>query len=320
MRRLVMIIVIVSVLCISGCSKTNYDTKTENHAKKIEGMEYLYEDNPYGYYFDIYSKLSKESVRTGIIEVNSIKENLYFFVENAGKQREIAIQFFINYKQVPVLIEGKKYDTYYINADSKFSNEYSFQIAYPLEENTNYKLMAAMTVSSDIYTTDTSEKIASDIYSIAYDVILQVDSMYELCKDKEQGYEIPKTEYNDLWEGILINNDIVEWKRSLPPKEIVCKTNEEIRLQYQVGGFDNCHCAMLILSLDMKQIDINDKNYVLFDVGDGLIENGCITIKTPKQPGSYDLTGWLVEDPFDKNSIDYIPLRAIPRFTITVVE
>ena len=48
---------------------------------KIDGMKHLYSFNTYGYYFDIYSNVSKEKERNGTIEVKE-NDDLYFMIEN----------------------------------------------------------------------------------------------------------------------------------------------------------------------------------------------------------------------------------------------
>ena len=41
-------------------------------------------------------------------------------------------------------------------------------------------------------------------------------------------------------------------------------------------------------------------------------------ITAPEQPGLYDLTGWIIEDPFKNEQKEDFPLAAAPRFTIHV--
>ena len=44
-------------------------------------------------------------------------------IENAGEDRQIAVQIFIDYIQVPMIIEGETYQTFFVDADKSFSKE-----------------------------------------------------------------------------------------------------------------------------------------------------------------------------------------------------
>ena len=54
-------------------------------------------------------------------------------IENAGEDRQIAVQIFIDYIQVPMIIEGETYQTFFVDTDKSFSKEFCFQIAETLE-------------------------------------------------------------------------------------------------------------------------------------------------------------------------------------------
>lgn len=309
---------------LCGCSMSDDNTHKETGSvgadnNVMEGMEHLYAENVDGYYFDIYSDISKEKERNGIINIGGIEDTLYLKVENAGKKREIAIQIFIDYVQTPIRINGNEYDTYYINADEKYSEEIPFKIGGDINGNENHKIMAAMTVSSDLNTVNIEAARAFDGYSIAYDEILVVGEGMELHADKKKEYmEEPRKRYKDVWEGVLVNNDITSFKRAFPPKEIVCKAGEDIELQYHAGGFAECNEILMVLALDMKQILVNQKNYIHIKAENGEIANGTVVIEAPQKPGLYDLTGWVVKDPFSEKNMPLFPLRAVPRFTIRV--
>ena len=41
-------------------------------------------------------------------------------IENAGEDRQIAVQIFIDYIQVPMIIEGETYQTFFVDTDKSF--------------------------------------------------------------------------------------------------------------------------------------------------------------------------------------------------------
>lgn len=104
------------LIFITGCRRE----ENTNGLVYMEGMEHLLAWNEYGYYFDVYSETTKDKVRDGIINMGKSSDDLYIMVESAGQERKIAIQIFIDYVQVPIIVDGKEYFTYMIDADDSF--------------------------------------------------------------------------------------------------------------------------------------------------------------------------------------------------------
>lgn len=293
-----------------------------NEMVYMEGMEHLYAENKYGYYFGVYSEMSKDRDRDGVIDIEKSSDNLYIMVESAGQERKIAIQIFIDYIQVPILVDGKEYFTYMIDADDRFSEEFCFQLSNEIDESVNHKMVAAMTIFADINEVNTMEERTSDRYSLAYDLILRFSGNDEkdLGTNKLYDYEEPRDIYQAMWEGLIINSDLEEFKRKFPEKSIEAKPGEKIKLQYHVGGFKGSQEALIILSLGMEQIQVNSQNYLICNLGDEEIYNGILEINAPDEAGLYDLTGWVIKNPFSESEIEHFPLSATPRFTINVHE
>lgn len=315
MRRKV-IIPIIGLFLLMACARQESYIVSVAGDDKMEGMQHLYESNTYGYYFGVDSDLTKGKTKSNIIEMNHTDDFLYLMIESAGMERQIAVQVFMDYEQIPIIVEGSQYFTYYINAGERYSEEIPFQLGIEVNEQYSHKMVTCMTVSSDLHECDT-EGTPTNVYSLAYDWILKFDKEQELFL-KEKEYQSPTKEYQDMWNGLLINNDITELKRTFPPKEIQCSPGEKIELQYQIGGLGNCEEVLMLLSLDMKQIMVDNKNYLVFRERDKNIMSGTVMITAPEQPGLYDLTGWIIEDPFKNEQKEDFPLAAAPRFTIHV--
>lgn len=306
------------LMSISGCQRK----ESANETIYMEGMEHLYAENTYGYYFDVYSEMSKNRDRDGIIDIEKSTDDLFIMVESAGQERKIAVQIFIDYIQVPILVDGKEYFTYMIDADDRFSEEFCFQLSNEIDESVNHKMMAAMTIFADKNEIDFVDERTSDRYSLAYDLILKFsgNDKKDLGTEKLYDYEEPRDSYQAMWEGLIINSDLEEFKRKFPEKSIEAKPGEKIKLQYHVGGFKDCQEAIIILSLGMEQIQVNSQNYLICNPGDEEICNGILEINAPDEAGLYDLTGWVIKDPFSESDIENFPLSATPRFTIIVHE
>ena len=321
-KKIILYIICLMLFCACSTSKDNSSTKVmeaEYEGIIMPGMEHLYAENEEGYYFDTYSDLSRDKERNGVINVSDIGDTLYFKVESAGRKREIAVQVFIDYAQTPIRVNGNEYDTYYINADEAYSQEIPFQIAEDISDGVNHKIMAAMTVSSDMNAVNTETERVTDKYSIAYDEILVVGEGKELYRPGgKEPIEESIERYQDFWEGALVNDDLTTFKRKLPPKEIVCKAGENIELAYHLGGFEDCGEVLLLVCLDMKQVHVNQKNYIHVQGEKDEIAKGTFKIEVPDTPGLCDLTGWVVKNPFSDRSTPLIPLKAVPRFTLRV--
>ncbi len=306
------------LIFITGCRRE----ENTNGLVYMEGMEHLLAWNEYGYYFDVYSETTKDNVRDGIINMGKSSDDLYIMVESAGQERKIAIQIFIDYVQVPIIVDGKEYFTYMIDADDSFSEEFSFQLGSGIDESVDHKMLAAMTIFADINEVNILTERTSDRYSIAYDLILKFGDSDEksLGTERLYGYEKPRESYQAMWEGLIINSDLEGFKRKFPEKSIDATAGEKIKLQYHVGGFQERQEAIIILSLGMEQIQINSQDYLICTLGDKEICNGILEIDAPDEAGLYDLTGWVIKNPFSGSEVEHLPLRATPRFTINVQE
>lgn len=306
------------LMFIGGCRQE----ESINETVYMEGMKHLYAENKYGYYFDIYSDSSKNRDRDGIIDIEKSTDNLYIEIENAGQERKMAIQIFIDYVQVPIRVDGTEYLTYMIDADERFSEEFCFQLSGEIDESVNHKMIAAMTIFADKHEINSLEERTDNRYSLAYDLILQFsgNEVKDMGTTKLYAYEEPRDIYQTMWEGLIMNSDLEEFGRKFPDKSIDAKPGEKIKLQYHVGGFEGGQEAIIILSLNMKQIQINSQNYLVCNLGDDEIHNGVLEIDAPDEEGFYDLTGWVIKDPFSESDPEGFPLSATPRFTINVHE
>ena len=225
-------------------------------------------------------------------------------IENAGEDRQIAVQIFIDYIQVPMIIEGETYQTFFVDTDKSFSKEFCFQIAETLDESVDHKIMAAMTVYSDKYVKDSELEYTTNGYSIALDAVLDIaGNTDQFIMNKLYNYENPRESYKDMWYGVLINTELQDFKRRVPNKEIIAQKNERKDFVYHVGGYDDCTEALVILCMGMEQVDVNQQKYMLFKLEKGKIQDGLVTITMPDEQGCYDLTGWIIKNPFSEEKV-----------------
>ncbi len=313
----VFIVAVLILVLLCSCGKTE-ELTAEFSGEKMEGMEHLYAENEYGYYFDVYSEKSKDEPRNGIIKLENGSDDLYFMIENAGMERKMAVQIFVDYIQVPILVDGQEFFTYIVDADKHFSEEFCFHFCDKIDESVNHKITSVMTAYADKNEVNSEDEVTIDSHSLAYDMILVFDEENELLTDKLYDQEEARELYEDMYSGLIINTDLEEFKRKSPPRLLEVKPGEEIKLSYHVGGFDDCQEVLVLLSLGMEQIQINSQSFIKCKVSDGKIFNGILEITAPEEEGLYDLTGWVIKDPFSESAPESLPLRDMPRFTIKV--
>ena len=269
MKKKILCIFTIILTILAGCAKeekSNIEVSDDEVGIEImEGMNYLVAGNDYGFYFDVYSKSGDKKNNDSKISVNNGNDNLYFMIENAGEDRQIAVQIFIDYIQVPMIIEGETYQTFFVDTDKSFSKEFCFQIAETLDESVDHKIMAAMTVYSDKHVKDSELEYTTNGYSIALDAVL------DIAGNTDQ----------------FIMNKLYNYEN---PREFV----------YHVGGYDDCTEALVILCMGMEQVDVNQQKYMLFKLEKGKIQDGLVTITMPDEQGCYDLTGWIIKNPFSE--------------------
>ena len=109
-----------------------------------------------------------------------------------------------------------------------------------------------------------------------------------------------------------------DYDLNVPNKEIIAQKNERKDFVYHVGGYDDCTEALVILCMGMEQVDVNQQKYMLFKLEKGKIQDGLVTITMPDEQGCYDLTGWIIKNPFSEEKTEINSVSDTWRFTINV--
>ena len=315
MKKKILCILTIILTILAGCAKeekSNIEVSDDEVGIEImEGMNYLVAGNDYGFYFDVYSKSGDKKNNDSKISVNSGNDNLYFMIENAGEDMQVG--------NAEASQWGETYQPFFVDTDKRFSKEFCFQIAETLDESVDHKIMAAMTVYSDKYVKDSELEYTTNGYSIALDAVLDIaGNTDQFIMNKLYNYENPRESYKDMWYGVLINTELQDFKRRVPNKEIVAQKNERKDFVYHVGGYDDCTEALVILCMGMEQVDVNQQKYMLFKLEKGKIQDGLVTITMPDEQGCYDLTGWIIKNPFSEEKTEINSVSDTWRFTINV--
>lgn len=301
---IVILTILVCLISLTGCKKTNYDD-----------IQHLDSGNTHGYYFDLFTESTRNVPRDGIIGMENYNDELIFRVENASQPRQFAVQFFLNYEQVPVIIDSIVYETFIIDADAYLGNEYTFSLLDEIDTSYNHSLVVVLIAGADILTSETDFRI-TDHYSIAYNSKLSFNENNHMKKSQYQYEETEVvTEYQG--QGLILNTDTVNFARLVPNKELNLMTGEKFSLHYQVGGYKDCEDVAIFITIGLKQANINNQDYIICKLKNGELVSGIIEIIAPDIEGEYEIMGWVVKDPFNDKH-EFFPLDSSYRFTLNV--
>ncbi|MBQ2800026.1 MAG: hypothetical protein IJF03_01400 [Lachnospiraceae bacterium] len=326
MKKIITIVLAVCCLCsLSACQKTEQNMSFSANTNEImDGMHTLYAANTEGYAFGIDTRPSYGVDEDGIFELSSAKDTMYFHIESAGdSKRQLAVQIFIDYVQAPIIIDGTTYDTFYINADDKFSKEYAFRFAEEIDTTKNHKILAILTAYSNILMAkqDVQAVATSTDTSLCFDGILSFspnNTLAEPLFNMNQPTELYEDNFND---GFLLNT-ATKNIRSIPDNTVTASPNETVTLKYHVGGGaakESRDNSLILVNIANKQTSINEQAYYYIDTEPDKISYGDFSIQAPSEPGMYEITAWSVPNPFAPNITGCnINIPMAMRFTLEV--
>lgn len=284
-------------------------------AQNDGSVEHIVSENSTGYYFDVYSSESKDDTRNGVIKLQSSDDALYFEIENSGQERQFSVQVYLDYQQIPFIVNETEYTTYLVDASSQTSKTYEFHLANSIDDKYNHSLLVILTAGSDVLTNKVDYEM-TDQYSIALNHVLSFDKKLPLFS---ANYAYEKSNViSEQSTGLLLNSDLKSRSRAIPQRELRVKRNETFSLQYQVGGYTDCDEVAVVITIGLDQVQINDQDYLLCQTKGGSLVQGIATFTAPENAGEYELMGWVIKKPFNVDENEYIPLDSAYRFTLVV--
>lgn len=316
MRRMKKISSLMVLFClmVTLCACGQKQATLENTAEpqKMEGMEHLLEYNTMGYFFGVYPELSK-----GRIELDSWSDTMQFRVESAGDNREFAVMFFLDYEQIPICIDGKDYEQYYINVAGNYSRVFDFQLAEKPDTDKIHKLTGILVSYSDVLMAE-----QDDIEFSTHDSIIL---NYELVIDKAEDYMTvscesiyPEMLYDSQGSGIIVNCRTDELRSYIPDKEIRVKSGDTLTLQYHAGAFQE-NTFVMFVTAGYEQMLLNGKEYLFFqDLPTMQLAAGYLEMQVPDEPGSYEVIAYVIPQPFKEGSVSEEISSDSYRFTLVV--
>ena len=318
MKRL-MGVFFLAILCsgICGCGKTEAPQGETGTLELMEGMEHLVAGNTMGYCFSVSPEETK-----GELRLDSWDDPLHFMIESAGDKRQFAVVFLIDYRQIPVKVDGVSCEPFYVDVQGDFSEEFTFSLEEEPEPGKAHKLTAILTAYSDIFMADQEEIAVSSRDSIILDFDLYIGESEEAEALKSESAELEPTEPDLLYDspgaGIVINTYTDELLSKIPAKEVHVQRGETLTLQYHAGAFEKNDFLMFVTA-GYRQMKLDGKEYLYFkDLPKKQLAAGYCQMETPTEPGRYEVIGYVIPEPFLNAGTPQQHADCSYRFTLVV--
>ena len=284
----------------------------------LSEMNYLQIDN--GYHFNVFTDdVKKINEEEGIIKISSLNDPLYAEIENAGKYREFVLKVYVDYEEVTIKINGQSYNSFYFSLNDKSLKQISFFLPNDIDESKRHKLTVFLISGANINAGNLSENLTNS-YSIALDYLLIFEDSDSFI-DLDDEYTSIEMLNNKSYQGLLFNIDYSKGESNrLPPKEITIESGEELKLAYRVGGYEDTEYYAIILMINWNAVEIDNQFYKLVKTDKGKVGYGEFFLQIPLNEGRYEVTGWVIPNPFNENKLNLFPLDSSYRFTINVVK
>lgn len=319
--------IMLLLLLLSACEGTNGDTQPKEN---LSGSTYTTKvDN---------ENFSNEKFETErVIPMDGIDDFLSAQFESTGKSREMVMTIFYDYVQVPFKVKGeydfKERHLFQSNNKETITIDFNLDSSKIIEDDKFHKLLVSFSVSESTKAMDVKEFTSvygvNSIYNIYYTNKLDYDGSQkrEVWKPNID-LTIPSDVIPEFMTGELIFNSD---KDSNPSKTTVIKfpenptvfpSDSDVELVYNVSNYtdEKDSKALVIFTLNNKQVEINGSNYMYLDVPKGGIVRDTLKFHTPKEKGFYEVIGFIMFDPWssESNGITSEMAQSSVRFTMEV--
>lgn len=293
-----------------------------NGWKVVDGMKYLPDFGEEEYYYCMgltgREERGKNIVAPGIeIGENNELNLVVECVVDGEDKRKMALQVLVDYQQVPLIVDGKKCDTYYIEAEDNISIEKKIILDKDIDRSVDHKITALLINDLQFHAGDLERHI--EINAAYFDAFLFCDKKKDSLVRPQKEYEIPISEYEEEFPQIFLTQDETGNKKAIPQNLIHAKPGETFRLYYHLGGFTNSEETVVFVDIGEKQTKINGKDYLLFHSDDPTkVLYGELELTAPMEEGKYEISAWAVNNPYGEIEMRMQGLYGGPRITLSV--
>lgn len=317
---------LILICFISGCSyKIKNESNTNNSMTNQED-----ENNTSNLTMGVYNKNSTEKLKKEFkIPISNPNESLTAKFENIGKDREVCMSVFYDYKQINFRTDNQDaYERNYIFfIDNYESKSFNFYLEDLKVDNNYHKLLVCFTSGHNQRAKD-FENVENDfgintLYDIYYTENSNTVEAFEFPDNNT--FSVPKNVYHDFISASLILNldfksDQIEKQQiAFPPNIYRSKPNVPIEMMYNASN-ETADNAIILLMIEYSQAKINEKEYLLLDLKNAKnsVSKDTFKFMAPEKSGLYEVYAIIIYDPFDLAKIENLMPDYSYRFTLEV--
>lgn len=232
-------------------------------------------------------------------------------------RRKMAVQILVDYVQVPFIVDGERYDTYYIESEDDISILKKIYLDTDIDRSVDHKITVLLINDLQVHTSDSEHEII--MASAQFDAFLFCDEKKDRLMRLQTEYEVPIGVYEDEFPGLFLTQDDSGSRKKTPGNLIYAKPGETVSLYYHLGGFIQSDEAVVFVDVGERQTKINGKDYLLFHETDpNQILYGKLELTAPMEEGKYEICAWALNNPYGEIEYSMQDLYIAPRITLSV--
>lgn len=300
---------------------TEEDIVENDDWRIMEGMQYLPDFAEEEGYFcmGLIGSEERGKIQAPGIEMGESNE-LNLVVECIVKdmdRRKMAFLVLVDYKQAPLIVDGKKCDTYYIEAEDNVSISKTILLDMDIDRSVDHKITALLINDLQVHASESEHRIVEN--TAAFDAFLFWNGKKDKLIRQQTEYEIPIGEYEEEFPTLFLTQDDSGNRQGIPQNLIHAKPGETIPLYYHVGGFIESDEMVLFVSVGEKQTKINGKDYLLLHADSPTkVLYGRLELTAPMEEGKYEISAAAVNNPYGEIEMRMQDLYKAPRITLSV--
>lgn len=256
----------------------------------------------------------------GVVYLEFISDNLNIqFANLTENNSEFILKLFLDYSETDFYINGE------LARDYTFQSQAGESIVLSVHLDSAAEFVNSRIFTVAVLTAPQKHAKSSDLMSNSYGVVLS----YELApKNGEREIIAPRIcqdplDYLELnYQGVMLNFDFKNVHDALvrfPPTDHCVEPGEKVFLAYRAGNYENANDILFVVLVDWKQQSVNNSDFLYVKNKPGYISYGTIEFTAPLEPGEYEITAFVVDQPFSlKDSDTFHTHDTAYRFTLTV--
>jgi len=310
-----------------------YETNTNNTIENK--VQYSKFDNKHGfensYYIDVYNNNSNRNLKSqNLLLVSDVSTPIYFEFSQIGSSSKVIMNVFYDYNQVTFKVADKDYsDNYIFNIinGNKIKIPVYLKNAVLQNDDKIHKLFVTFTSSPDRHALDYD--LPTDFFGIngVYDIVYTLDYKNEVYRNfNNKNIIVPDNNFEKNSGNLILNTDYENTEQNssnggiLKPKvSLESSEGTPLKLMYNFSKLNSENCLLLItIGFAPTTINGNDYYQLIKLDGDNGTANGSIEVTTPDKSGLYEIIGYIVHNPFNKQQTADNLVKTSYRFTLNV--